>query len=376
MGKNNGKTSFSTRMDVNYIKKIILFIVLISAIAFSSIFLINLNQKVILTFYLSNIEYLWVNMALSLLVHIFMLLIFTIMKRNTLSTSIPQNEEEIEKSNRWLHLRLISLNIVKFVLTNAYRFQRKFLSYGTDKTGEGEKLNAAYLILSLLCGFSIGLFLVLVSGTTYTLYASYLTVLIFIIWFIIGLGTVRYHIKKNGKDEIEVDYSYSILKVEYKGIGEKTHQARVGERTVLLGLSVNTGFAGIITTIVATVFNFPLIFALIPVTFDMLSVISALLEYPGLKVIPILAEKFKKLPLNLTLISSGSLYISGLFLAFRPPFLSETFVSIIVSMIWIFMAALLSIIMNYIEVKQLTSGMMLTLGLLPLIIIIINFYFL
>ncbi|MFX0096973.1 MAG: hypothetical protein ACFE7E_04350 [Candidatus Hodarchaeota archaeon] len=314
--------------------------------------------------YLAQLDYLVTNMVLSILLHILMLVVITLFTtEHDSSKDVSPDSEEIQKNGIWTYLRLFPLRLLKRVLVAICWSKSSFSRTSPDEKQqlEGEKIDVPYLVVSMITGGFIALFLVLMSQFNYFLFICfYLIIVALVLWLLIGLSWARYFGRLSA-ERMGIGYNRSRLIVDWGK--EDPCRFYLGEKVALLGLSLGTGLIGILTTVGASIMVSTISFSLIPVTFSTISVLTAMLEFPGLKALPQVFREAKKLTasiLTILLVISWSLYLTGvLWVILLSPLLkmSQNLMLAIMSTFWIITAVTLSIVIHRVVV---TKGMIIT----------------
>ncbi len=246
---------------------------------------------------------------------------------------------------------------------------------GEKNSHKGERIDEFFLLGAFVTGILASLLLILVYEASHALlWFLFVAYLLAIISYIVTLGGIS-GLDEKTKKELGIKYERAIFTVSYGP--EKPGKIRVRERTIMLGLSINTGICGIITTLAATLLKAPLTFTLVPVTFDMFSVLTALIEFPGISVIPMIFERFRMLKvsaLTMLLAISWSLYLGGavrVILLSLNLLISTSTLATLVSGIWVLMAVILSIFLRRLELTRKTVVIGVVLSLLPFALLLL-----
>jgi len=149
----------------------------------------------------------------------------------------------------------------------------------------------------------------------------------------------------------------------------------VNEKVLALGLSVSSGVCGVIMTLGGTVLEASLAFTIVPITFDMLSLLTALMEFLGLRkafsTLRNMGNSWSGLVAILPVIS-WSLYLVGALIVilantgFHVP--TSTALNLISGM-WILLATLLSIVEEHIRPRGHDVILSMLSSLLPLMML-------
>ncbi|MFX0089624.1 MAG: hypothetical protein ACFE7S_06960 [Candidatus Hodarchaeota archaeon] len=314
--------------------------------------------------YLVRLDYLITNMVLSILLHILMLVVITLFTTEQDSLrDVSPDSEEFQKSGIWTYLRLFPLRLLKRVLVAICWSKSSFSRPSPDekRQPEEERIDVPYLVVSMITGGFIALFLVLMSEFNYVLFICfYLIVVVLVLWLLIGLSWARYFGRLSA-EEMGIGYNRTRLIVDWGK--EDPCRFYLGEKVALLGLSLGTGLISILTTVGASIMVSTISFSLVPVTFSAISLLTAMLEFPGLKALPQVFREAKKLTasiLTILLVISWSLYLTGvLWVILLSPLLkmSQNLMLAIMSTFWIITAVTLSIVIHRVVV---TRGMIIT----------------
>ncbi|MFX1351557.1 MAG: hypothetical protein ACFFA1_04985 [Promethearchaeota archaeon] len=314
--------------------------------------------------YLVRLDYLITNMVLSILLHILMLVVITLFTTEQDSLrDVSPDSEEFQKSGIWTYLRLFPLRLLKRVLVAICWSKSSFSRPSPDEKQqpEEERIDVPYLVVSMITGGFIALFLVLMSEFNYVLFICfYLIVVVLVLWLLIGLSWARYFGRLSA-EEMGIGYNRTRLIVDWGK--EDPCRFYLAEKVALLGLSLGTGLISILTTVGASIMVSTISFSLVPVTFSAISLLTAMLEFPGLKALPQVFREAKKLTasiLTILLVISWSLYLTGvLWVILLSPLLkmSQNLMLAIMSTFWIITAVTLSIVIHRVVV---TRGMIIT----------------
>ena len=266
--------------------------------------------------YGGNIGYFWTSLILALEMHVFALAIFSI---------FAGGEEQLEsayKMPEWLergymrlfHAVMIVFRHVMLMIYEVWTAARREAGRMSKSKPEDE-IDNHYFTLSFTAGVVGSIILVLVyevnAAVFWILTILYLVVVFLYIW---SLGLVTTHRKAARQMGVYLDEGNLTIRHRYGRIRRLT----ISEGTVALGLSIGTGMCGIITTLGSAIVMAPIIFTLVPITFDMISVLTAMIEFQGLKTISKLIAELRGVEISgiaMLLIISWSVYISGVLMA-------------------------------------------------------------
>jgi len=260
-----------------------------------------------------SLDYLGVNIVLSLEVHIFTLAVLAVFRALRPGKGI---KAEIEDAGS-LPLNpssYLSLALLKHSIMMAYDLKTilSLRKYGKSRPHRRVRLDESYLLGSLMIGVIASTILLLTYEVNYVLFWNvFLLYLLVIIVFMMALGRVSILDEAAGKS-LGLWHRGNSLIATY-GTGELV-EMRIGERTAILALSLSTGMCGVLTTLGSVLLRAPLTFTLVPITFDMLSVLTALMEFQGLRSIPRMFWDMKMLGmsiLTMSLVISWGVYLSG-----------------------------------------------------------------
>lgn len=227
--------------------------------------------------YLQDIEYFVTKICIAFLLHVFISIILLVL-------SEQRTGETKHFSSRNVMIRSL-LRAPLVVVREVFRYISKLklltvLQYHHLREKRAEnRLEGEYILFQLSCGFIMAVVLLLLAKTQFTIamVVAFVWTLVLIV-FMIGLGEIR-RLHPEERKNLEVGHTDGTICIE------SSKQYLLEGRVSLLGVSLHAGMIGIVTTIGTGIVDEPLIFTLVPITFDMISVSSALLEFPGLKVI-------------------------------------------------------------------------------------------
>jgi len=148
----------------------------------------------------------------------------------------------------------------------------------------------------------------------------------------------------------------------------------IESNSMFLSYSICTGIAGIFTTLIAFLTKTTYIFTLIPVTFDMISLITAVMELVNIKEILNIFRGFDKSGTGLFCLApliSWSVYLCGLIkLVFSSKFEDSVLISIVA--FWILLSAFLGILHRRFSLSLRSVAMALFIYSIPFILIYIS----
>ncbi len=301
-------------------------------------------QSILETFqelYLLHPTYLITNLIFTFLLHIFVSVILLVLSENKSNKEYKPKKENV----------LIQEPI--YFVTHVFRFISKLhllvlLRYRHLRQDSKNSLDSEYILFNLIVGFIMACILLILAEFSYNL-----SLVLYVVWsvllllYIVGLGQIR-RLHRKLESKYQTRHADGMIYFRCNTV-EKYLEGRMS----LLGISLHAGMIGIITTIGAGILEVPLSFALVPTTFDMISVTSALLEFPGLRIILPTIEDLKKLKKSiLAIIVSIALSIFITITTWRLGLIPITsFSNTIVSIVWALIAILVSIL-TYKPVKN------------------------
>lgn len=298
--------------------------------------------------YGGNIGYFWTSLILALEMHVFALAIFSIF-----AGGVEGQPEPAYKTPRWLertymrlfHAIMIVFRHIMLMVYEVWTTTRREAGR-TSKSKPEEKIDNQYFTLSFTAGVVGSIILVLVyevnAAVFWILTILYLVVVFLYIW---SLGLVTTHRKVARQMGVYLNEGNLTIRHRYGGIRRLT----MSEGTVALGLSIGTGMCGIITTLGSAIVRAPIAFTLVPITFDMISVLTAMIEFQGLKAISRLITELKGVEISgiaMLLIISWSIYVSGVLMAILNAVHATVSTGVVLTTmfgVWVIIAVTLSI---------------------------------
>lgn len=316
--------------------------------------------------YSGNFEYFWTILILAFEIHIFTRSVLSILRRERLPKERPKRPGLLKRYFIWIFVIW-----AKYSLMLVRELRKPFRS---KKRGMGERLDEDYLLGSLVFGVLASILLILAyeGASPVDFWAIFIVCLFILLSYMGTLGKVI-ELDEWSARELGLGYRNTNLVVTY-GI-ERPVRFTIDERIVTLGLSVGAGICGVVTTLGSTILHTSVSFALVPATFDMLSLLTALIEPFGIRVIPQLMRELKMIRIGLltmTLVISWSLYLSGglmLFLVKSGLPVSAKGVITLVSGLWALMAVASSIFIRSFRPK--TVLLVSALSLVPIILLLV-----
>jgi len=267
--------------------------------------------------YGGNIGYFWTSLILALEMHVFALAIFSIF-----AGGVEGQLESAYKTPKWLeraymrlfHAIMIVFRHIMLMIYEVWTAARREAGR-ISKSKPEDEIDNHYFTLSFTAGVVGSIILVLVYEVNVAVFwmltMLYLVVVFLYIW---SLGLVTTHRKVARQMGVYLNEGNLTIRHRYGRIRRLT----MTEGTVALGLSIGTGMCGIITTLGSAIVRAPIIFTLVPITFDMISVLTAMIEFQGLKAISRLITELKGVEISgiaMLLIISWSIYVSGVLMA-------------------------------------------------------------
>ena len=267
--------------------------------------------------YGGNIGYFWTSLILALEMHVFALAIFSIF-----AGGVEGQLESAYKTPKWLeraymrlfHAIMIVFRHIMLMIYEVWTAARREAGR-ISKSKPEDEIDNHYFTLSFTAGVVGSIILVLVYEVNVAVFwmltMLYLVVVFLYIW---SLGLVTTHRKVARQMGVYLNEGNLTIRHRYGRIRRLT----ISEGTVALGLSIGTGMCGIITTLGSAIVRAPIIFTLVPITFDMISVLTAMIEFQGLKAISRLITELKGVEISgiaMLLIISWSIYVSGVLMA-------------------------------------------------------------
>jgi len=298
--------------------------------------------------YGGNIGYFWTSLILALEMHVFALAIFSIF-----AGGVEGQSELAYKTPRWLervymrlfHAIMIVFRHIVLMMYEVWTTTRREAGR-ISKSKPEDKIDNQYFTLSFAAGVVGSIILILVyevnAAVFWVLTTLYLVVVFLYIW---SLGLVTTHRKVARQMGVYLNEGNLTIRHRYGRIRRLT----ISEGTVALGLSIGTGMCGIITTLGSAIVRAPIIFTLVPITFDMISVLTAMIEFQGLKTISKLIAELRGVEISgiaMLLIISWSVYISGVLMAILNAVHAAVSTGVVLTTmfgVWVLIAVTLSI---------------------------------
>jgi len=340
--------------------------------------LARVNYSIILL-YQENLEYLWVSAFLAVEVYVFISIILRVLpyevsmdKRRNQSEGNEREVHEI-KYERPLYL-LVMMIRYSIIMISDFRRVLVGISRGYKRRKEMD-LGREFVMSAFIIGVIISISLMLVYGIgQYLFWALFAFYLFSTILYIVALGEVD-KLDNKARRELGIWYEDSRFIVSYGTV--KTIRIKVEEKIIALGLSIGTGICGVITTLGAAILSASLSFALVPLTFDMLSLISALIEFSGLKVILSIFRDLREIEAGIMTMPSmifWSLYLieitRALLSYFNLRIPTNTVLGVIAGT-WILLAIALSIVERSMKLTRRMATLVLILSLVVITLLLI-----
>ncbi len=351
---------------------------LFSAVTLLFSSLVRVNYSIILL-YQENLEYLWVSAFLAVEVYVFISIILRVLpyevsmdKRRNQSEGNEREVHEI-KYERPLYL-LVMMIRYSIIMISDFRRVLVGISRGYKRRKEMD-LGREFVMSAFIIGVIISISLMLVYGIgQYLFWALFAFYLFSTILYIVALGEVD-KLDNKARRELGIWYEDSRFIVSYGTV--KTIRIKVEEKIIALGLSIGTGICGVITTLGAAILSASLSFALVPLTFDMLSLISALIEFSGLKVILSIFRDLREIEAGIMTMPSmifWSLYLieitRALLSYFNLRIPTNTVLGVIAGT-WILLAIALSIVERSMKLTRRMATLVLILSLVVITLLLI-----
>ena len=351
---------------------------LFSAVTLLFSSLVRVNYSIILL-YQENLEYLWVSAFLAVEVYVFISIILRVLpyevsmdKRRNRSEGNEREVHEI-KYERPLYL-LVMMIRYSIIMISDFRRVLVGISRGYKRRKEMD-LGREFVMSAFIIGVIISISLMLVYGIgQYLFWALFAFYLFSTILYIVALGEVD-KLDNKARRELGIWYEDSRFIVSYGTV--KTIRIKVEEKIIALGLSIGTGICGVITTLGAAILSASLSFALVPLTFDMLSLISALIEFSGLKVILSIFRDLREIEAGIMTMPSmifWSLYLieitRALLSYFNLRIPTNTVLGVIAGT-WILLAIALSIVERSMKLTRRMATLVLILSLVVITLLLI-----
>jgi len=257
--------------------------------------------------YWSNDEYLWTSILLSVEVYLFTFTLIRLVSGEFLEKN--NSKKPSLKYSRFFYFFIIMIRrFMTFI--NDIRETYVYVILNRRDTSKEVDLSYYYLITCLTLGIILSI-LIIISYE----YSRLLAWLIFIACLLTIFPSI---IAISKIDEFDKEFR-EITCIFWRSPNEMIVKdgdvlLNIREGVVLLGLSIGTGVVGIVTTLGAILIKPSLIFTIIPATFDMISLITALMEFTGLRIVLKVMRDIEGLGvglLNLLPIVSWSIYGGG-----------------------------------------------------------------
>ena len=296
--------------------------------------------------YGGNIGYFWTSLILALEMHVFALAIFSIFAGGGQTESAYETPKWFERGYmRLFHAVMVVFRHIMLMIYEVWTATRREAGR-ISKSKPEDKIDNQYFTLSFTAGVVGSIILVLVyevnAAVFWILTILYLVVVFLYIW---SLGLVTTHRKVARQMGVYLNEGNLAIRHRYGRIRRLT----ISEGTVALGLSIGTGMCGIITTLGSAIVRAPIIFTLVPITFDMISVLTAMIEFQGLKAISRLITELRGVEISgiaMLLIISWSVYISGVLMAILNAVHAAVSTGVVLTTmfgVWVLIAVTLSI---------------------------------
>ena len=264
--------------------------------------------------YGGNLGYLWTSLILALEMHLFALAIFAIFAGEGRGKAfrIPK---WFEATYRGLFRTvMIVFRHVMLMVYEAWTTARREAGR-VSKSKSEDKIDNQYFMFSFVVGVVGSIILIIIYEVNVAVFWA-LTILYLLVVFLYmwSLGVVTSQRGMARQIGVYLNEGNLTIRHRYGGVRRLT----ISEGTVALGLSIGTGMCGIITTLGSAIVRAPIPFTLVPITFDMISVLTAMIEFHGLKAISRLISELRGVEVSgiaMLLIISWSVYVSGILMA-------------------------------------------------------------
>jgi len=321
--------------------------------------------------YWGNDEYLWTSILLSVEVYLFTFTLIRLVSGEVLVES--ETKKKPSKYNRFLYFFILMVRrFITFI--NDIRETYVYVILNRQDTSKEIDLGYYYLITCLTLGVILSILIVISYEYSQLLTWSIFLACLFIIFpSIIAITKI---------DELDEEFK-EITCISWRSSNEIVVRdgdmlLNIREGVVLLGLSIGTGIVGIVTTLGAILIKPSLIFTIIPATFDMISLITALMEFTGLKIVLKVMRDIEGLSiglLNLLPIVSWSIYGGGVICTFLNRFRWITSVDLILTFIasvWVLIAMFSGALSGHFKYSLKSLIKRILLFIIPLLLLLIH----
>jgi len=321
--------------------------------------------------YWSNAEYLWTSILLSVEVYLFAFILIRLVSSKLITDE--KSKKSPPKHSRLLYFFTIVIRrFITFI--NDLRETYVYVILNRRDTSREIDLGYYYLVTCLTLGITLSILVVIsYEYSQILMWIIFLTCLFMIFPSIIAISKI---------DELDQDLK-NIIGVSWRAPGEIVVRdgdvlLSIREGIILLGLSIGTGIVGIITTLGAILIKASLIFTIVPATFDMISLITALMEFTGLKVVLRVMRDIEGLGiglLNLLPIVSWSIYGGGIICVLLHRFKWITSIDLIltfIASIWILIAMLSGTLSGHFKCSLKSLAKRIILFIIPLLLLLVH----
>ena len=342
-----------------------------TAIALEVLSLLHETAEYVGEIYWSDVEYLWTSILLSVEVYLFTFILIHLVSNKTSTSNEPK--EVGARYSRLVHFFTI---FVRRFITFINDLRETYVYILLNKRESPMEVDLSYYYLLTCLTLGIVLSIAIVASYEYSQ---------FLMWaiFLASLFAVFSSIAAMSELD-ELDRSLKeVIGISRRPTGEIVVKdgdvlLSVREGIVPLGLSIGTGIVGILTTLGAILMKPALIFTLVPATFDMVSLITALMEFTGLrKVLRVLGD-FERLSmglLNLLPAVSWSIYGGGIICVLFHKFKWVTSIDLILTFItsvWILIATLSGALSGYFKKSPKSIAKRVILSAVPLSLLVVR----
>jgi len=321
--------------------------------------------------YWNNVEYLWTSILISIEVYFFTFILIRLVSGKILEGK-EVDQPPLKHSRFFYFFTILVRRFITFI--NDIRETYTFVILNKHDTSREVDLNYYYLVTCLTLGIVLSIFLV----ASY----EYNPILMWFI-FLVCLFTMFPSIIALSKvDELNEDLK-KIVGIAWHPPGEIAVKdgdllLNVREGIILLGLSIGAGMVGIITTLGAILIKATLFFTIVPATFDMISLITALMEFTGLKMVVRAIKDLEGLGiglLNMFPIISWSIYGGGVIyvLLYRLRWAASTdLILTFIASVWILIAMFSGTLSNRFKYSLKSLAKRIVLFMIPLFLLLIH----
>ncbi len=347
----------------------------LSSLVDKSLFILHEIKGCVISLYKTNPEYLLVSGLLAFEVYVFVFFLLRILAYSVTAIRKGYLKAGVENERGYYELQYghssyFFIAFIRYIITIIGAIKYILLAR-KPKGNEEINLDNSFIISALISSTVASVYLMLIYEVgQYLFWISFVFHLLLMMSFMIALGEIG-KLSDGAKEELGISYKDDILMLPY-GVAGLTVRGSV----MALSLSIGAGICGILTTLGATILRAPLIFTLVPLTFDVLSLLSALVEFSGLGALPLIFGDLKEaIRVGTSFISMTiiwSLYFSGGIMALLPHIglgIATGIMLNLISGIWIMVAVLLSILGGRLRLTRKLLAANLILSFVPLILL-------